>query len=153
MRYAFFLTTYVVMWGVFLLIMRIWNLAWPAQVQPVDVLLLCLATFRITEIVTEEKVAEAIRAPFCEKRPVQQPDGSWKEEEVPRRGGLRGVAGELILCPWCAGVWIATLLTFFWMLVPGVARVMMLAFAVAAGGLLFQILTKLLDQTRKSIPQ
>lgn len=153
MQYGFFLTTYVVLWGLFLAFMRIGNLPWPQQIELIDVLLLSLATFRITEVITEEKVALFLRAPFCEKVRVQQADGSWDEEEVPKGRGLRRVAGELILCPWCAGVWIATLLSFFWIAAPTLARVVLLVFAVAAGGLIFQILAKLLDRTRKSLPQ
>ena len=52
-----------------------------------------------------------------------------------------------------AGVWIATLLVFFWILLPGVSRAVLLAFGVAAGGLLFEILAKLMDRTRHSLPE
>ena len=58
----------------------------------------------------------------------------------------------MILCPWCVGVWVATLLVFAYVLYPGPARVVLLAFGIAAGGVLFTILVKLLDRTRQALP-
>jgi Flp pilus assembly protein TadB len=152
MQYGVFLLLYSSLWVAFGIVMHRSGVAWPKAVDPVDLLLLSLATCRLTEIVTEEKVARCLRAPFCEVRKVRQEDGTEIEEEVPRGRGVQRVAGELLLCPWCTSVWIATLLTFAYLLVPTVARVVLLAFAVAAGGVLFQILVKLLDRTRQSIP-
>src|SRR3954453_9623412 len=135
MPYTFFFLFYLSMWALFLLSMRWFGFTWPQQVPGIDLLLLSLATFRLTEVVTEEKVARCLRAPFCELRKVEGPDGSFMEEEVPAGRGARRVVGELLLCPWCSGVWIATLLTFLWVAMPAVARLLMVAFAAAAGGL------------------
>jgi hypothetical protein len=153
MLHSVFLVTYLGLWVFFLLVMRGFAVPWPGVVNGLDLLLLCLATFRLTEVVTEEKVAQGLRAPFCEKVLVTRADGTQEEEEVPRGSGLRRVAGELILCPWCTGIWIATLLTFGWILFPGVVRVVLLAFGVAAGGLIFQIFAKWMDRSRKALPE
>jgi hypothetical protein len=152
-HYAVFLLTYLAAWSLFLVAIHLMGRGWPQQVSGIDLLLLSLATFRLTAIVTEEKVARSLRAPFCEFIVVNRPDGTEVEEEVPAGRGLRRVAGEMILCPWCAGVWIATLLLFFWILLPGVSRAVLLAFSAAAGGLLFEILAKLMDRIRHSLPE
>jgi hypothetical protein len=152
MLYTFFLVIYLTLWAVFLLSMRAFGFGWPQQVSGIDLLLLCMATFRLTEVVTEEKVARCLRAPFCEVRKVEGPDGTFMEEEVPSGRGLRRVAGELLLCPWCTGIWIATLLTFLWVALPVLSRLFLVAFSAAAGGLLFQVLIKLMDRTRKALP-
>jgi hypothetical protein len=149
--YPLFMATYVGLWALFLLVRWALDRPWPDHVDAIDLLLLCLAVFRLTEIVTEEKVARFLRAPFCKVVRRKLPDGTEEEDEVPTDGGIRHVAGELLLCPWCAGVWIGTLLTFAWVLAPGFTRVVLVAFAVAAGGLIFQIFAKLMDRTRKSI--
>ena len=153
MAYGYFLVVYVAAWLVLMLTMGALHHPWPAQVSGMDLLILSLATFRLTEIISEEKIARCLRAPFCQPRTVTGPNGKVSEEEVPTGTGLRRMVGELILCPWCAGVWIATLVTFFWLLAPAFARVVMLAFGVAAGGVLFQIAAKLMDRTRKAIPE
>jgi hypothetical protein len=151
--YGYFMLTHLALWLLFFVAMRLAGRPWPAAIPGIDLLLLFLATFRLTELVTEEKIARAIRAPFCEPVTLTDPDGTEREDEVPAGTGVRRCIGEMILCPWCAGIWIATLLTFFWLLAPGIARAVLLAFGVAAGGLIFQILTKLLDRTRNSLPE
>lgn len=152
MQYGFFLGCYLLLWVAFFVAMHVLGRPWPGVPQGMDLLLLSLAAFRLTEIITEEKVARCLRAPFCAVKRSLAEDGEIVEEEVPAGTGLRRVAGELLLCPWCTGVWIATLLTFFYLLVPGMSRVILIPFSVAAGGLLFQILIKLMDRTRKAIP-
>jgi hypothetical protein len=72
-------------------------------------------------------------------------------EEVPKGGGLRRIAGELVLCPWCTSVWVGVLLTFGLILAPVPGRIMLFAFSAAGGGMLFQILAKLMDRTRTSM--
>jgi len=153
MLYGFFFLGYVCLWVLFLLLLQVLGLGWPHRIEGMDMLLLSLATFRLTEVITEEKVARFIRAPFCEQVTTTKPDGTVVEEEVPIGKGFRRVAGELVLCPWCAGIWIATLLTFFWVLAPGMARMVLIVFGAAAGGLLFQIFVKLMDRKRKSLPE
>jgi hypothetical protein len=153
MPYGVFLLNYLLLWGLFLFVARAVGAIWPREISGMDLLLLSLATFRLTEIVTEEKVARVIRAPFADEVTVQKENGEEETQEVPRGTGFRRVVGEMILCPWCTGVWIATLLTFAWVLIPAVAKVILIAFAVAAGGMIFQITTKLLDRTRTSIPE
>jgi membrane associated rhomboid family serine protease len=150
--YSVFLLTYLLLWVLFLSGLYALGYAWPTHVSGLDLLLLCLTTYRLTEVVTEEKVARCIRAPFCECIQIVDPDGTEREEEVPIGEGLRRVAGEFVLCPWCTGIWIATLLTFFWVLAPGVARLPMVAFAAAAGGMIFQMFAKLMDRTRHALP-
>lgn len=150
-HYSLVMITYLTIWVVFLSLKWYLHLPWP-ELAALDLLVLSLATFRLTEIITEEKVAQTLRAPFCERRRTLQQDGSESEEEVPRGRGLRRVCGELVLCPWCAGVWIATGLCFFYVLMPATARLLVLVFAVAAGGMLFQILIKLMDRTRQNLP-
>lgn len=153
MPYTFFLIVYLLVWGAFFLLLDALNVRWPRAIEGMDLLLLSLATFRLTHVLTEEKVAACLRAPFCELKMVRKPNGTVVTEEVPRGTGLRRVAGELILCPWCTGIWIATLSTCFFVLLPGAARIVLLAFSVAAAGLIFQILTKLMDQTRDTLPE
>lgn len=151
--YGVFLAGYLAGWALFAVAMKGFGRPWPAQVPGMDLLLLCLATFRLTELVTEEKVARCLRSPFCRLVTVTRPDGTFEEREVPAGRGLRRVTGELILCPWCAGVWIATLLSFAWIAAPQAARAVLLVFAVAAGGMIFQILAKLMDRQRQALPE
>lgn len=153
MPYGVFMAAYAALWLVFLTAMFLTGRSMPANLPGIDLLILSLASFRLTELVSEEKVARCIRAPFCEVVRKPGADGTEVEEEVPAGKGIRRVAGELLLCPWCIGIWIATFLIFAYLLVPNLARMVALAFAVAAGGLFFQILIKLMDRTRQCLPE
>jgi hypothetical protein len=153
MQYSVFLISYSILFLLFWIAARLLGYPLLLQLSTLDYLMLAMATFRLTELISEEKVAKVIRAPFCEERLVEQPDGTQVMEEVPRGTGLRRTCGEMLLCPWCTGVWIATLLTFFRLMLPFEGRILVLVFAVAAGGLLFQILVKLMDRARTSIQE
>src|SRR5688572_25444209 len=81
--HALFFITYVVLFSLLLLIARAAGRPIPPAFTPLDVLLLCLATFRLTGVITEEKIARFIRAPFCIRKTVIGPDGKEEIEEEP----------------------------------------------------------------------
>jgi Protein of unknown function (DUF1360) len=76
-------------------------------VEARDVIVLAAATNKLARLGTQEKVTEPLRAPFTE--PVEEPDGTRYEQ--PQRRGARRAVGELVSCPFCLSVWIATALT------------------------------------------
>ena len=76
-------------------------------VEARDVIVLAAATNKLARLGTQEKVTEPLRAPFTE--PVEEPDGTRYEQ--PQRRGARRAVGELVTCPFCLSVWIATALT------------------------------------------
>jgi hypothetical protein len=67
-----------------------------------------IATHKFSRLVTKDKVASFIRAPFTS---FQEASGHGEVEEQPRGDGLRLAVGELLVCPYCLGQWIATGLT------------------------------------------
>ncbi|HEY6696658.1 MAG TPA: DUF1360 domain-containing protein [Acidimicrobiales bacterium] len=102
-------------------------------VEARDVIVLAAATNKLARLGTQEKVTEPLRAPFTE--PVEQPDGT-RHEQPQRRGARR--AGELVTCPFCLSVWIATALTGALLLAPRPTRVTLSAFAAMTGSDLLQ---------------
>jgi hypothetical protein len=70
-----------------------------------DGLVLGLATFKASRIITKDKVLQPVRAPFVADT---TPGEGAEVNSQPARGGLRGAIGELITCPFCLSVWIAT---------------------------------------------
>lgn len=76
----------------------------PAKVDLTDVLLLGLATQKISRVITKARVTSVVRAPFTK---YEGPAGSGEVEESPRGRGLRRAIGELVSCPFCMGTWIA----------------------------------------------
>ncbi len=78
-----------------------------------EVLILGLATYRIANIVSTEKIAKPLREPFVDE---VVKDGELVEQ--PKRRGFLGATGLLLYCPSCSGVWIAALLVYAYLLWP-----------------------------------
>jgi hypothetical protein len=70
----------------------------------VDVVLHGLATQKVSRLIAKDKVTSFIRAPFTR---YQEPRGQGELEEAPRGDGMRYAVGELLVCPYCVGQWVA----------------------------------------------
>jgi Protein of unknown function (DUF1360) len=70
-----------------------------------DVLLAGAATHKLARLIAKDKVTSFARAPFTE---YQGKGGPSEVEEAPRGSGLRYATGELLVCPYCLGLWVAT---------------------------------------------
>ena len=100
-----------------------------------DLALLGVATFKVSRIVTRDRVTEFIRAPFT------QFDRPGKDTEVldkPVGTGVKRAVGELVSCPFCTSQWVATALTAGWIFAPNATR-------LAASGLTAVALSDLLQ--------
>lgn len=76
----------------------------PDKINLTDILLLGLATQKISRVITKARVTSVVRAPFTK---YEGPAGSGEVEERPRGRGFRRAMGELMSCPFCMGTWIA----------------------------------------------
>ncbi|MFD0279597.1 DUF1360 domain-containing protein [Kitasatospora sp. NPDC127111] len=86
---------------------------------PWDVLLTAGAVHRLSRLVAKDPVISPFRVPFTRFRGQSGP--AEVAEEV-RGTGVRRAVGELITCPFCTGLWIATGLTGAGVLAPGATR-------------------------------
>jgi hypothetical protein len=146
MFHFLFLAAYLILLGVFLEIMHLTGRSFSDSVPPFDFLLLSLATFRVTEAITCDRITRFLRDPFILRRKVRRPDGESEEKVEPAGKGLRRTVGELLICPWCTGIWVGAFLVYLYLLFPSVARVVLLAFGAAGAGIIFELFAKLLDQ-------
>lgn len=69
-----------------------------------DVLLLGVATHKLSRLLAKDRVASFARAPFTR---YQGAEGHGEVAEEPRGTGLRRALGELAVCPYCLGMWVA----------------------------------------------
>ena len=79
----------------------------PARVGVRDVLLLGVATHKVSRLLAKDKVTSFIRAPFTE---YQEASGHGEVEEKARGTGMRLALGELLICPYCLAQWVAAAL-------------------------------------------
>jgi hypothetical protein len=81
----------------------------PERSSITDVVLLGVATHKYSRLVTKDRVTSVLRAPFVR---YQRDAGPSEVEEEARGEGARRAIGELVICPYCVGLWIATALSF-----------------------------------------
>lgn len=75
----------------------------PERIEAGDLALITVATHKASRMLAKNRVTSAVRAPFTRF----QADGGPAEVEERARGrGLRRAIGELLICPYCLGVWI-----------------------------------------------
>ncbi len=79
----------------------------PSRIRTRDILLLGIATHKLTRIVTKDWVTSPLRAPFTE---YVRSVGGGEQTDRSRGSGLRRAVGDLITCPWCSAPWVATAL-------------------------------------------
>ena len=84
-----------------------------------DGALLAVAAFKLSRLVTKDKVTGFVRAPFTEF--VEEGDAA-EVNEAPRGEGLRYAIGELLTCPFCFNQWAATALGVAWLHAPNATR-------------------------------
>ena len=104
--------------------------ALPERMEARDIGLLALATFRLSRLVTKDKAMVSLRAPFTK---FEEPAGAGEVEEDSRGQGLQRAVGDLLTCPYCVGLWIATVLAFGLALAPRTTRLLASILATVAG--------------------
>lgn len=84
-----------------------------------DTVLLCLATHKASRLISKESVTSPLRAPFTT---YEEATGEAEVNESARGNGARHAIGELVTCPFCLGVWIASGLTAALVFAPRMTR-------------------------------
>jgi hypothetical protein len=60
------------------------------------------ASYQLSRLISKKKVTSFVRAPFTE---LEGKGAPAELEERPRGSGLRRAMGELLVCPYCLGLW------------------------------------------------
>jgi hypothetical protein len=103
----------------------------PPGVGPWDVLLLAAGTHKLSRTLTKDAVTSPLRAPFARYKETGGP--AEVMEEVRSTSGLRHSIGELITCPFCLDVWIATGFTIGLVFAPRLTRLVVTALTAVTG--------------------
>jgi len=94
--------------------------ALPERIPLGDLLLIGVATHKLSRLIARDKVTSFLRAPFTR---FQEPAGHGEVEEQPRGGGLRLAVGELLVCPYCLAQWVAAGLVAGYVAAPRQTRI------------------------------
>jgi Protein of unknown function (DUF1360) len=116
----------------------------PERIDGRDFALLTLASHKAARLISKDKVTSAVRAPFAE---YQGAGGPGEVNETPRGRGLRQVIGELLVCPYCLGMWTSAALTAGLLVAPRLTRWVSSVLAMFFGADVLQIAYKKAEDT------
>jgi hypothetical protein len=102
----------------------------PEAVRASDLVLGAIATYKLSRLVSRDRVTSALRAPFTR---FQGDAGHGEVDEEARGTGLRLAAGELLVCPACLGQWVAGAFTAGFIGAPRATRAVATMFTIHAG--------------------
>ncbi|TDC76266.1 DUF1360 domain-containing protein [Micromonospora sp. KC606] len=123
----------------------------PERPTPADVVLLGVATHKLSRLLSKDAVTSPLRAPFTR---YDHPIGSGEVMEQVRDSGspTRHAIGELLSCPFCLAVWIATGLTGGLVLAPRLTRLVATALTAVAASDFLQMGYAIAQQAAESGP-
>ncbi|MFO1443177.1 DUF1360 domain-containing protein [Bacillus sp. Bva_UNVM-123] len=90
----------------------------------ISLLMIILASYRLTHLVVFDKITEPIRELFLKK--IENEDHEIKK--VPK-----SMIGYLLTCYWCTGIWSAILLCLLYIFLPSLAKYIIFILAIAGG--------------------
>lgn len=91
----------------------------PNAMAPSDLALLTIASHKASRLIARDRVTSVVRAPFTR---FQGDAGPAEVDEAARGHGLRRAIGELLVCPYCLGMWVSAALTASLLVFPRFTR-------------------------------
>ncbi|HEX4466557.1 MAG TPA: DUF1360 domain-containing protein [Solirubrobacteraceae bacterium] len=116
----------------------------PERFDGRDLALITLATHKASRLLAKDRVTRPVRAPFTS---FQQDSGAGEVEERARGRGLRRAIGELLVCPYCLGMWVGSILAAGMTLAPRQTRWVASVLSAHFGADVLQVAYKKLEDT------
>lgn len=111
----------------------------PEKVSAGDLVLVGTAAHKASRLVAKDKVTSPLRAPFTE---LEGKGGPAELEESSRGTGLQKAIGELLICPYCLGLWVVAAFSIGLVFAPRVTRFVASLFSALTISDFFQIAYK-----------
>ncbi|HYG97422.1 MAG TPA: DUF1360 domain-containing protein [Solirubrobacterales bacterium] len=115
----------------------------PERVGAGELLLVGTASHKLSRLVAKDKVTSPLRAPFTE---LEGKGGPAELEERSRGSGVRKAIGELLICPYCLGLWIVAAFSVGLVFAPRVTRFVASLFSALTISDFFQIAYKAAEE-------
>jgi hypothetical protein len=116
----------------------------PDRIDGRDLALLTVASHKASRLIAKDRVTSGIRAPFTR---YEDDAGPGEVSEQPRGRGLRRAIGELLVCPYCLGMWISAAFVAGLLVAPRFTRWLASALVAFFGSEMLQIAYKKAEQT------
>jgi len=119
LSYVAFMTLFAALFGGALAAAKRSGHELPERIGPGDLALIGTASHKASRLLAKDKVTSPLRAPFTE---LEGQGGPAEFEERARGRGLRKAVGELLICPYCLGLWVVALFSFGLVFAPRLTR-------------------------------
>jgi hypothetical protein len=143
--------SYVILMGAFLMLAAAFALWFrtsgrqlPDRIDGRDLALLTIASHKASRLITKDRVTSGIRAPFTR---YEDDAGPGEASERPRGRGLRRAIGELLVCPYCLGMWTSAAFVGGLLVAPRFTRWLASVLVAFFGSEMLQITYKKAEQT------
>ena len=141
--YAITMTVYTGLVGALAGLARVTGRDIPERFSTSDVILCAAATHKLSRLLAKDPITSPLRAPFTA---YQGTEGPAELKEEVRGQGTRKTVGELVTCPFCASVWVATGLSAGLVYLPRTTRLAMGTLTALAGADMLQFAHAWLDK-------
>jgi Protein of unknown function (DUF1360) len=108
-----------------------------------DLVLVGVASYKLSRLIAKDKVTSPLRAPFTE---LEGSGGPAELEEAARGSGARRVVGELLICPYCLGLWVVAAFSIGLLFAPRTTRFIAAMFAALTVSDFLQIAYKAAEE-------
>lgn len=108
----------------------------PERVAAADLALVTVSTHKLSRLIAKDRTTSTFRAPFTR---FQGDAGPGEVDEAARGRGLRRALGELLICPYCLGLWVAAAQTAGLLVAPRATRWTMAVLTALFGADLLQL--------------
>ncbi len=141
--YLAFMSIFGALLGAALLAARRQGRELPEQIGAGQMLLVGTASHKVSRLLAKDKVTSPLRAPFTE---LEGKGGPAELEESSRGTGLQKAIGELLICPYCLGLWVVAAFSVGLIFAPRVTRFIASLFAALTVSDFFQIAYKAAEE-------
>jgi hypothetical protein len=116
----------------------------PDRMEGRDLLLVTVASHKASRLISKDRVTTPIRAPFAQ---FEGEGGPGEVNERPRGEGLRRAVGELLICPYCLGMWTSAAFAAGLLVAPRFTRWIAAVLVAFFGSEVLQIAYKKAEET------
>jgi hypothetical protein len=114
------------------------------RISPYDLILVIAGTQKLARLLTKDSVTSPLRVPFTRYRDSGGPGEVM--EEVRRESSLRHAVGELLTCPFCLALWVASGFTMGLLFAPRFTRTVAAMLTAVTGADFLQLIYGRLQQ-------
>ena len=117
----------------------------PSELEPIDFILMTLATWRLIRLFVYDAITKWFREQFWDVKLVRKKLVLEKPMTGPRR-----TLADLFSCPWCIGAWAGACVVFFYLLTP-YAFFPVVLLGLSAVATFLQILTNMIGHRAEQL--